>query len=438
MGESESIFEAALTRFTGSLASAFKPLLDPVSIRHELDRQLCEFLGTGSLFAREHVFEQLDVPNALWAIHCWTTLADGSDPPKATVLPLSDVKFVKLPSYTDVEIAPGKSVPCLSAGRILLERGPRRCVIEVRERTRTLYEELVVELIVADGSPDGDTIAADFEAALRRYDPNRGQHLTVDKAGLRFLDPPDVTWDDVVLPETAKEEIRRNVTSFLRAHRDGSSPILPPSRSLLLSGPPGTGKTLVGKALTSELEGITFLWVTPGGFDHFGDSGYFFRWARERTPAVVFLEDLDLVAEIRGTTSTLGLGEMLAQMDGFKSNEGLVIIATTNEPEAIDEALRRPGRFDRHIEFELPDEDGRRRILERFLKPLPFRDRHAALETLVASTRAYSGAHLRELADTLALLQLEASGGAGALSAEHVEQALSSLRRSRGDLGFQP
>lgn len=124
MGEPESIFETALTRFTSSIAAAFKPLLDPVSIRHELDRQLYEFLGTESLFAREHVFEQLDVPNALWAIRCWTTLADGDDQPQATVLPISDVKFVKLPSYTDVDIAPGKTVPCLSAGRILYARRP--------------------------------------------------------------------------------------------------------------------------------------------------------------------------------------------------------------------------------------------------------------------------------------------------------------------------
>ena len=236
MNEADFAVDGLLTRFSNSVAAAFKPLLDPIAIRNQLDREVHEFLGAESLSIRWHVFEQLNIPNALWAIRCWTTLAEDDVTPKTTILPISEVNFVKYPSYTDV-------------------------AIQVRERTRTLYEELVVEII---------------------------------------------TWDDVILPEPIKEEVRRNATRFLRAHQQGSQLKLPSSRSLLLSGPPGTGKTLVGKALTSELDGITFLWVTPGGFDYFGDPGYFFRWARERTPAVVFLEDLDLVAEIRGTTSTLG------------------------------------------------------------------------------------------------------------------------------------
>ena len=387
---------------------------------------------TRSAKTREHVFEQLEVVNALWAVRCWTSRGTGAEP---VVLPLRDADFVKYPTHTEVEVGPGRRESCLSAGRLLFECEGRRCAVEVRERTRTLYQELVVDL-VAGSDEDLDEVRVAFRKTLREYDPTRGQHLTFDKAGLRFMEPHGVTWDDVVLPEPTRDEIRRNVTAFLRAHQDGDAVPLPVSRSLLLSGPPGTGKTLVGKALTSELEGITFLWVTPGGFEHYGDPGYFFRWARDRAPAVVFLEDLDLVAEIRGTSSTHGLGELLAQMDGFKANDGLVIIATTNQPEAIDEALKRPGRFDRHLAFKLPDEEGRRRILSRLLVTLPG-EPEVFLDRLVTETGGFSGAHLRELVDTLVLLQLEEGRPGEPLSEAHVDQALAAVHRSRGDLGFQ-
>jgi ATP-dependent Zn protease len=150
----------------------------------------------------------------------------------------------------------------------------------------------------------------------------------------------------------------------------------------------------------------------------------------------VLLEDLDLVAEIRGASSTHGLGELLAQMDGFKANDGLVIIATTNQPEAIDEALKRPGRFDRHLAFKLPDEEGRRRMLSRLLGTLPWKP-EAFLHGLVTQTGGFSGAHLRELIDTLSLLVLDGGRDGEWLSEEHIEQALTAVHRSRGDLGFQ-
>ena len=430
--EPDSSFTRLLTTVSESLASAFRPFLDPLARQARQDRELREFLGSEHFVVREHVFEQLEVLNALWAVRCWTSRGSGAGP---VVLPLRDVDFVKHPTHTEVEVGPGRREACLSAGRVLFECEGRRCAVEIRERTRALYEEVVVDLI-AGSDGDLDEVAAAFRKALHECDPTRGQHLTFDKAGLGFMEPHGVTWDDVVLPDGTRDEIRRNVTAFLRAHQDGDAVPLPTSRSLLLSGPPGTGKTLVGKALTSELEGITFLWVTPGGFEHHGDPGYFFRWARERAPAVVFLEDLDLVAEIRGTSSTHGLGELLAQMDGFKANDGLVIIATTNQPEAIDEALKRPGRFDRHLAFKLPDEEGRRRILSRLLVTLPG-EPEVFLDRLVTETGGFSGAHLRELVDTLVLLQLEEGRPGEPLSEAHVDQALAAVHRSRGDLGFQ-
>jgi len=249
--------DETLRRLGEAFSQAFAPLLDPTAIRKCLDRELHEFLGSESLFVRQYEYEQLDIPNELWAIRCWTSGAadpTGQTAAKATILPIRELEFVRRPFYTDVEVAPGKTLPCLSSGRILLERSGRRCAIEVRERTRTLYEELIVDLMVAEGSPDSDAIAADFEEALRRHDPTRGAHLTFDKAGLGFLQPPGVTWDDVVLPETIKEELRRNVTLFLRAHQNGLRATLPPSRSLCCQGRQAPGRRWSGRRSPASSE----------------------------------------------------------------------------------------------------------------------------------------------------------------------------------------
>lgn len=154
---------------------------------------------------------------------------------------------------------------------------------------------------------------------------------------------------------------------------------------------------------------------------------------------MLFFEDLDLVASVRDDPGTNpALGEILAQMDGFVPNDGVVVIATTNDPTAIDQALRRPGRFDRQFRVPLPDEVARRAMLSRFLLDLELEDEQRALRKLARATAGLSGAHLRELVATVAIEKATTASGESRAPAtlRDLERALGVLQRTRVDVGF--
>lgn len=213
------------------------------------------------------------------------------------------------------------------------------------------------------------------------------------------------SWDNILLPEKTKCTIRTHVEGFLRNRLRLKGLGVKSRRGLILAGQPGTGKTLLGKVLADTLD-ASFIWVLPR---HVSDPESFERiltMARFVTPAVVFLEDLDLFAEERGKGGDGILGELMNQLDGAIDNEDIVTVATTNHLKAIEEALRnRPGRFDRIIEFDAMDKDCRRSL---FVKLLDKADvSKGDMNYLVESTNDYTGARIEELANTLYILAVE-------------------------------
>jgi cell division protease FtsH len=187
-------------------------------------------------------------------------------------------------------------------------------------------------------------------------------------------------------------------------------------KGVLLVGPPGTGKTLLAKATAGEA-GVPFFSISGSDFvEMFVGVGAarvrdLFEQAKKKSPCIVFIDEIDAIGGARSSVGTLGrndereqtLNQLLAEMDGFAANAGVVIMAATNRPEILDPALLRPGRFDRQIQVTLPTEAGRRQILDIHTEGVMLSD-DADLGRLAQITSGFSGADLANIVNEAALL----------------------------------
>lgn len=213
--------------------------------------------------------------------------------------------------------------------------------------------------------------------------------------------------DDLVLPDDLWAELDRNVAGLFAELDRLEAAGLATSRGVLLCGPPGTGKTAACRALAREVVGeVTVLFAEAAVVSHSVESLY--EQARALAPSLVVLEDVDLVVGHRGRGSGEALQAFLVTLDGaITHNRGVVTLATTNAPEAIDPAARRAARFDRVLDVPLPDRPARTRILGRHLERLDG-PQPAAAAAVAAATEGWSGAELRALVGDAVL---QAGGG---------------------------
>jgi SpoVK/Ycf46/Vps4 family AAA+-type ATPase len=238
--------------------------------------------------------------------------------------------------------------------------------------------------------------------AVEEY-PNfyRGQVISVDEQGNpAFVSIPAVAMDDVILDPATWRELRRQVLDFVDMEPAFRAARLPFRRGVLLAGPPGVGKTLAFRALTHHLAGrCTILWLTARAIRYAEDFARVFGLARSLAPTLVILEDLDLIVRDRRMGRADLLGELLAQLDGAESSQGVIVCASTNDASVLDEALSsRPSRFDRIINVGLPSTEARLAMLRRFVAELPRVD--ADLGWVASQTADMTGADLRELVIT--------------------------------------
>jgi cell division protease FtsH len=223
-----------------------------------------------------------------------------------------------------------------------------------------------------------------------------------------------VTFDDVAGIDEAENELVE-IVDFLKDPKKytrlgGAAP-----KGVLLVGPPGTGKTLLARAVAGEagvpffsISGSEFVEIIVGvGASRVRD---LFKQARENAPAIIFIDELDSIGRARGQTVVGGsseqeqsLNQILTEMDGFSSKEGVIVLAATNQSDVLDKALLRPGRFDRRVVVNLPDKVGREAILKVHTRSVPLA-RSVDLGELAASTPGLSGADLRNLVNEAALL----------------------------------
>ena len=267
----------------------------------------------------------------------------------------------------------------------------------------------------------------------RRAQGQMGSMMSIGRSRAKTYSSelPGTTFDDVAGYVGVKQEIRE-VVDFLKAPERFAEIGARVPKGILLVGPPGTGKTLIARAVAGEA-GVPFLSVTGSDFmEMFVGVGAsrvrdLFESARKMGKAIIFIDELDSVGRKRGAGLGGGhdereqtLNQMLSEMDGFESSEGIVMMAATNRPDILDPALLRPGRFDRQVVVPLPELEDRREILAVHVKGKRLDD-DVDLSLVARGTPGMSGADLSNLVNEAALVAVR--NGEDSVHAEHFEIA---------------
>ncbi|RJQ76220.1 MAG: ATP-dependent metallopeptidase FtsH/Yme1/Tma family protein [Desulfobacteraceae bacterium] len=251
---------------------------------------------------------------------------------------------------------------------------------------------------------------------MRQMQSGGGKALSFGKSRARLMSDTQekVTFQDVAGIDEAKEELSE-VVEFLRDPKKftrlgGRIP-----KGVLLMGPPGTGKTLLARAIAGEA-GVPFFTISGSDFvEMFVGVGAsrvrdLFLQGKKNAPCIIFIDEIDAVGRHRGAGLGGGhdereqtLNQLLVEMDGFESNEGVILISATNRPDVLDPALLRPGRFDRQVVVSLPDIRGREKILSVHMKKTPIA-KDVIITNLAKGTPGFSGADLENLVNEAALL----------------------------------
>jgi transitional endoplasmic reticulum ATPase len=274
----------------------------------------------------------------------------------------------------------------------------------------------------------------DFDEALKDVQPSAMREVLVQK--------PNVKWEDIGGLKQIKEELAEAIEWPLK-HADlfAEADVKPP-KGLLLYGPPGTGKTMIAKAVaaTSEANFISIKgpeliskWVGES------EKGVreVFRKARQAAPCVVFFDELDAIAPRRGGqegeshVTERVISQMLTEMDGLDDLKGVVVIGATNRADIIDEALLRPGRFDRILEVPVPDKDARKQIFQIHTKKKPL-DSDVNLDKLVEMTEGMTGADIAAVVNAGAMSAIKErvhqKGGNLKISMKHFESGFDKIK----------
>ena len=299
----------------------------------------------------------------------------------------------------------------------------RRHIPELHGEDITISSELLNELKVTQ---------EDFMGAYHEVEPS----------GMReaLVEVPDVSWEDVGGLEDVKTQLKEAIEWPLKYPESYKTIGIKPPTGVLLYGPPGTGKTLLAKAVATEAEAnfiavrgpeLISKWV---GESEKGIRKVFKR-ARQVAPSIIFFDEIDAIAGTRGEecggskVTERVVNQLLSEMDGIEKLDKVTVIAATNRPDIVDDALLRPGRFDALIKIPLPDEKARAEILAVHTKPMPLGE-DVDLAALAQATEGFSGADLSSLAREAGMYAIREDLGAKIVTKEHFDKALEKLKES--------
>lgn len=330
-------------------------------------------------------------------------------------MPLAkDVKLDEIASMTHGFVGADVAALVKEAAFRVLRRNLQDIDLEKDEIPESVLEKLIVK-------------RGDFMEALKNVEPSAMREVLVET--------PNLKWSDVGGLEGTKKELKRVVEKPIRDPESFKKYGIKPPRGIMLYGPPGCGKTLLAKAVAGESEcnfisvrgpEVLSMWV--------GESEKairnIFKTARQVSPCIIFFDEIDAVAAVRGgDTSRVSdrvLNQLLTEMDGIEELENVVVMGATNRPDLVDPAVMRPGRFDKLVLVMPPDKEARAGIFKVHTKKMPLAK--VNFENLVSRTEGYSGADLEAVCREAAYLAMEE--GSKAVSQGHFNKALEKIKPS--------
>lgn len=319
--------------------------------------------------------------------------------------------------YDEVNLGNNEHVRCLVRGLWLGEEQGLRVAITL-SYSHYPNPGWHVEVCVPPGEQGTSFVEAFFEKVDKSVADShtyRGKVLSREELrgggqfglGLSVVDLDPVERDELILPESTIALMERNIFRFLNQRKRMGKLGMSQKKGLLFYGPPGTGKTHTIRYLASQLKDHTTLLITA---EQVADIDEYMTLARLLAPSLVVIEDVDLIARMREDMRSAGeealLNKLLNEMDGLRNDTELLMVLTTNRPEALEQALAgRPGRIDQAIEFPLPDTRGRGRLVDLYRFGLELPD--AVRTAVVERTAGLSAAFLKELMRRICLIAAE-------------------------------
>ena len=423
-------------------------------------RRLIRFFGldyrTRSVVTRP--FSILDIPNVRRAVEAFAK-QHGAILETLTVKVGDSLQSNKLqpasPQYRQMDIDLDEREDCLTNPLFLVQAAEQRWAILMTGIQAYGVSQPSMEVMSADREQSSDCIQT-LRKLMRTHSIYRGKVISIENSAhamndmavkglsqVMFHRLPPVSGDAIILPNETMRRIERNTVGFFRnverLKQQGHSA----KRGLLFHGAPGTGKTRTACWLTHSLPNVTVFLVTGEQLWNIKECC---ELARELAPAMLILEDVDLIATRRDQSfQTTALHQLMNEMDGLDSDAEVLFLLTTNQPEQIEPALaNRPGRIDQAIHFPMPDENCRRRLIElyRSRSTLALTDWSSLLEKTGGSSPAF----IKELVRKAALIAVEESSsnnGSVTLVDRHFDEAFHEMTSGDGKLtrrltGFSP
>ena len=330
-----------------------------------------------------------------------------------------DVDLEELAAMTHGFVGADLAALAKEAAMIVLRRVlPDLRLAEEGPISKSVLEKLVVR-------------AEDFHNALKLVRPSALREVLVEL--------PNVHWSDIGGMSRVKQELAEAVEWPLRRPDAFKRLGISPPKGILLFGAPGTGKTMLAKAVATESEANFIAVNGPELLSKWvGESEKavrkIFEKARQASPAIIFLDEIDSIAPKRGLSADSHVTErvvnqLLTEMDGLRELKDVVVMAATNRPDMVDSALLRPGRFDRIILVDVPDEEARLEIFKVHTRSMPLAE-DVELATLAAATEGYVGADIAAICREAAIIALRENPSAEKVTSAHFEAALSKVRPS--------